>query len=104
MFLCLVGYIIVMVDCVESYMATDASTLGVQQHPHRSLIVMVSSACVLPLCFLDQRRLAFTSILAVVANANIFAFLMTTYAVEEMEGTRPSICLFGLAPGSVAMV
>jgi len=103
MFLCLVGYIIVIVDCVESFMA-DGSSLSSGQQPHRSLIVLLASAWVLPLCFLDQRRLAFTSLLAVVANANIFAFLLTTYAWEEMDGTRPSICIFGLAPGSMAMV
>lgn len=73
-------------------------------NPHRTLYVMFASACVLPLCFLDQRRLAFTSILAVVANANIFSFLLALYTMEEMEGSRPPVCYFGLAKGSVAMV
>lgn len=103
MFLCLVGYLIVMVDCVESYLATNPMTTP-QSHPHRSIFVVLAALCVLPLCFLDQRRLAFTSVIAVAANANIFAFLMTTYAVEEIEGTRPSVCLFGMSQGSVAMM
>lgn len=101
-FLCLVGYIIVMVDCAEAYLADTFG--GAQLHTHRSLLVMVAAAVVLPLCFLDQRRLAFTSILAVAANANIFAFILSTYAIEEFEGTRPSVCYFGLGPGSVAMM
>lgn len=100
MFLCLVGYIIVMVDCVETYVGVAPGS----HHPHRSYFVAVASLCVCPLCFLDQRRLAFTSILALVANANIFAFLMTSVALEEQGGSRPSLCYFGLGPGSVAMV
>lgn len=103
MFLCLVGYIIVMVDCVQGYMA---DTFATSPKPiHRSVFVMLAAACVLPLCFLDQRRLAFTSVLAVVANTNIFAFLLTTFAVEESNGSRPfGVCVFGIAPGSVAMM
>jgi len=104
MFLCLVGYIIVMVDCVETYVSDAPVAPGSKSHPHRTFFVAVASACVLPLCFLDQRRLAFTSMLALVANANIFAFLLTSVAMEDQAGTRPPVCFFGLAPGSVAMV
>merc|ERR1719487_2654071 len=82
----------------------DTFGAGSQRYPHRSIVVMLASACVLPLCFLDQRRLAFTSVLAVVANATIFAFLFTTFAVEEVNGNRPPICYFGVGPGSVAMM
>lgn len=102
MFLCLVGYIIVMVDCLQA--SAPRNFIGADpQNPHRTLYVMLASLCVLPLCFLDQRRLAFTSILAVIANANIFSFLMTLYTMEDVDA-RPSVCYFGLAKGSVAMV
>lgn len=101
MFLCLVGYIIVMVDCVETYLAVAP---GGERHPHRMFFVAAASAAVLPLCFLDQRRLAFTSFLALAANANILAFLLASVATEEEAGVRPPLCFFGLAPGCVAMV
>jgi amino acid permease len=103
LFLCLVGYIIVMVDCVQSSVLPPHIE-GNKQNPHRSEYVMLAAVCVLPLCFLDQRRLAFTSLLAVAANANIFFLLLADFAMEEMEGSRPSVCYFGMGPGSVAMV
>lgn len=103
MFLSLVGYIIVMVDCLQTSVPEN-TVGGTTRQSLRPMLVSFSAASVLPLCFLDQRRLAFTSLLAMAANAGIFAFMMGTFAVEEMDGSRPSVCFFGLGPGSVAMV
>jgi hypothetical protein len=65
---------------------------------------MLAAISVLPLCFLDQRRLAFTSFLALAANANIFTFLVSSYSIQEPGTEHPAICFFGLGPGSVAMM
>lgn len=102
LFLALIGYIIVIVDSLEA--STPSTPFGDIHVPMRSVLVTLAAVCVLPLCFLDQRRLAFTSILAVAANAGIFAFMMGTFAVEEMNGSRPPVCYFAMAPGSIAMV
>lgn len=92
-YLCLVGYIIVIVDSLHSVLPLY----------HRSTLAMFAAAAVLPLCFLDQKRLAFTSTLAVLATANVFAVICSQFAHTEFTGTRPQSCLMGLSTGTIAM-
>lgn len=104
LFLCLLSFIIVMVDCMEGYLSDPTVTASGQPHPHRGFLVAIACLCIMPLSFLDQRRMAFTSVLALVANLNILAFMFTSAAEEAKEGARQPICYFGLGAGSIAMV
>lgn len=96
MYLVLVGYIVVIADCFQTSIPAGAH--------QRTYIVVVASVVILPLCFLDQRRLSFTSVLAVVANAVIFGQLFAQFGIEEAQGTRPPICYLGMSQGVIAMV
>lgn len=92
-YLCLVSYIIVIVDSLQSVMGTY----------HRSSLAILAGTAVLPLCFLDQKRLAFTSTLAVIATANVFLVICGQFAHSELDGTRPQSCFLGFSTGSIAM-
>jgi len=92
-YLCLVSYIIVIVDSLHSVMPLS----------HRSTLAMLAGAAVLPLCFLDQKRLAFTSTLAVIATANVFMVICGQFVHSEIDGTRPASCFMGVSAGSIAM-
>lgn len=92
-YLCLVSYIIVIVDALHSVMSLQ----------QRSTLALLAGGAVLPLCFLDQKRLAFTSTLAVVATANVFMVICGQFVHSELDGTRPASCFMGLSTGSIAM-
>jgi len=92
-YLCLVSYIIVIVDSLDSVMGTF----------HRSSLAILAGTAVLPLCFLDQKRLAFTSTLAVIATANVFIVIFGQFMHSELDGTRPWSCFLGVSTGSIAM-
>lgn len=97
MYLCLIGYIIVIVDCLQGSVPSLASQ-------GRPLLVALSAVVVLPLCFLDQRRLSATSAVAVIANLNIFALVVWIFYDKELRRASPPTCWFGLSIGCVAMV
>lgn len=92
-YLCLIGYIIVIVDSLHSVMPFQ----------NRSTLAALAATVVMPLCFLDQKRLAFTSTLAVAATANVFMVVCSQFVHKEFDGTRPPSCLMGFSTGSVAM-
>jgi len=92
-YLCLIGYIIVIVDSLHSVMPFHS----------RSTLAALAATAVTPLCFLDQKRLAFTSTLAVAATANVFIVICSQFVHIEFAGTRPPSCLMGLSTGSIAM-
>lgn len=92
-YLCLVSYVIVIVDSLHSVMGLY----------HRSTLAILAGAAVLPLCFLDQKRLAFTSTLAVAATANVFMVICGQFVHSEIDGTRPPSCFMGISTGSIAM-
>merc|ERR1712048_242594 len=70
----------------------------------RPAIVIICSMFLLPLCFLDQRRLSFTPVMGVVVFGNLFAFLVSSFVIEEQSLNAPPVCFFGLSKGSVAML
>lgn len=47
--------------------------------PHRRLFVLGGSLLILPLCFLDQSRLQFTSLLSVLVNVFMFFALILNF-------------------------
>lgn len=101
-FACLVSYLIVVADCSVGYLDSQFSAFG-KQHL-REKIVVLASALVLPLCSLDQRRLAFTSSLALGSVTVIFVLLVSISQIKMANGENPQICIAGLARGSVAMM
>eukprot|EP00929_Paragymnodinium_shiwhaense_P114632 TRINITY_DN8308_c0_g1_i2.p1 TRINITY_DN8308_c0_g1~~TRINITY_DN8308_c0_g1_i2.p1 ORF type:complete len:249 (-),score=48.31 TRINITY_DN8308_c0_g1_i2:520-1266(-) len=93
-FLCLVAYMVIFVDCVE------ALSKGWGLENHRGATTAVGCALVFPLLFLDQAKLAFTSVISVLANWYI-TFLLLGYAV--FEGEYQSVCVAGAGMGSLTL-
>ncbi|CAK0897243.1 unnamed protein product [Prorocentrum cordatum] len=84
-----VGYIDVLTDALMEILPFHQRSLG----------VFLSSIVVLPLGFLDQRYLNFTSALAVVVNLYIFIVM----ALQPAKG-QADICLVGDGRGDISMV
>lgn len=96
MYLCLVGYLIVFADCVQSS--------GLEPGVSRPALVVLAALVVLPLCFMDQARLSMTSLLSVTATITVLAVLAVELVSEELAGSRPPVCFFGASKGCIAMV
>eukprot|EP00929_Paragymnodinium_shiwhaense_P019394 TRINITY_DN13240_c0_g1_i2.p1 TRINITY_DN13240_c0_g1~~TRINITY_DN13240_c0_g1_i2.p1 ORF type:complete len:403 (+),score=74.22 TRINITY_DN13240_c0_g1_i2:64-1272(+) len=65
----------------------------------------IASIVVLPLCFLDQKYLSFTSVLGVLANVNLLALVFFLFAQRSADGSLgEKTCLLGYGKGSVTMV
>lgn len=93
LFLCLVGYITVMANVTTQYFHGTGSIFE-----NRNLDVVLASIIVLPLCFLDQAYLSFTSFLAVVVN--IFIFIVVSSITPKHTD---NICILGVGTGNIAM-
>lgn len=104
MFLCLVGYFVTIVDC--GYKALHLNPSSEPQFKYITLVI--AATCILPLCYLDQKRLAFTSTLGVLADIYLFVVVgddvvkVLSNAVGARVAQAP--CVFQLGPGSAAMV
>jgi amino acid permease len=88
--LCLVAYMVIFADCLGALMPSIA----------RNVAILIGCVLVLPLLFLDQSRLAFTSLLSVLANWYIL-LLLGGEAFEEKEPQR--VCIAGLAVGDLTL-
>lgn len=98
MFMCLVGYIIVVADAAVPF--TDQISLFPQHH--RSIVVGLTCLLIFPLCYCDQRRLSWSSTLAVLVNIYVFALFCSLYWTEDSH--HADVCYFGFSRGSIAMV
>lgn len=103
-YLCLVGYIVVIADSLEPFALHAAGGLA-KDSPVAWLRVRVplvgaSGALVLPLCFLDQRRLAFSSTLGIFVNVYLLALVALLFA---QMGVAPGCCLAGVSKGAMTM-
>lgn len=96
--LCLLSYLIVITDCLSTSMHASVG-LGSSRVP----FVVIAGMIVLPLCFMDQRRLSFSSTVAVLATANIFLCIFSQFLSAEQAGTTVPACYFGLSTGFVSM-
>lgn len=93
MWLTLVGYEITIADALE-----------VVFPGYRVAIVIVSSAVILPLCFLDMSRLSFTSTLSLLVVGNLFMITSTTLVQQGLSHSLPSdICFYGVDDGLISM-
>jgi len=100
-FLVLLGYTIVVVDAFEKLLPDES------MFSDRSVLAGIMTTVVLPLCFLDQKHLAFTSTVGILANIYVVA-LLVYYAVTAKTGVDDSepprgqqFCVFGFTDGAI---
>lgn len=91
-FLALVGYINIMASAAESL-------IPIATRPWMLVLVTV---LMVPMCFLEQRYLSFSSVLAVVVSLYIFG-VMVFKGTEEHSSDYEGICILGIGKGSIAM-
>jgi len=98
MFLCLVSYIIAIYDSAHKI-----------REMNRPLLVTLACVAVVPLCFLDQRRLEVFSIVAFLINVYIFFVIVGLLAQEDgdhgndVDPIHPDACLFGWTERGMGM-
>jgi amino acid permease len=100
MFLCLVGYFVVIADCALRAMKKDPE----DETWTRNLVLGGAAVLVLPLCFLDQSKLALTSIFTVAVNVYVFGLMSSDYATTFSNGGLERACMLNMSKGTVAMV
>ncbi|CAJ1339769.1 unnamed protein product [Effrenium voratum] len=97
-FMCLVGYLIVVADSCQ---------LLLPGMPRTSRVA-VSAMIVFPLCFMDQSRLAFSSSLSIAANVYVCLLLVALYLSgwrkPAMSFAEHECCLLGFGKGDVTMI
>lgn len=94
----LISYIIAMCDSAGPFVKGTLLE-------HRPLLAGLASAIVLPLCFVNQRYLSFTSSLAVLVNVYLISLVAFVFMKYMADDTLPTgSCAFGLAKGSVTML
>lgn len=100
MFICLVGYFVIIADCALHVVRNDPSHAGVLRH----FILAGAAICILPLCFLNQNKLYFTSMMTVVVNIYIFFLIITDMVHSVADGQVEQQCMLNFGKGTVAMV
>lgn len=98
MFLVLVGNLIVAAASIDPLLQ-----LLPEHAVGESFRVALVTLAVLPLCFLDQQHLAFSSSLGVVANIYLLGFVLLTFAVRQ-DVPAENCCLFDVGPGAIIMM
>lgn len=97
--LSLTGYIIIAVDGITA-VAPEDSLMS-----QRWAATVLAGAVVLPPCFLDQQRLAFTSTLSIVVT--LYVLILVAIAAVQQSVVAPSdqhageLCVFGVAGGGL---
>jgi amino acid permease len=95
MFMCLVGYLIIIADSVAPLTAGTAVE-------NREIWIALGSLAVLPLCFLDQQYLSFSSTLSILVNVYLVLLVAYLSFTQPWHGL-PQPCVFGLSEGCVSM-
>lgn len=90
--ICLVSYIIVIATAFVTLLGDDR---------WRTPLVILGTAAVGPLCFVDQSKLAFSSKLTVVVFVYMFFILVGKLSANGVHSTA---CYFGVGFGSIAML
>jgi amino acid permease len=99
MILTLIGYIIVIRDSALPLVGHSWLSHG------RAPLTTLAALLVLPLCFVDQKYLSFSSVIAVLVNINLLVVvvLLLRERADSHEISNDS-CIFGVAKGSLTMV
>merc|ERR1712032_485590 len=100
---CLVGYLIIIADSMHSLVIDTV-------WDSRPLWVTVGSIVCLPLCFVDQKHLSFTSALSIAVNVYLIGYVAYRAIVAPAHASVVGgvanpvpICYFALTKGSVSM-
>jgi len=97
-FLCLMGYIITIHDCAAPFL--EGTVVG-----SRLPIVAMGGLLVLPICFLDQKYLSFTSLVAVIVNLYIIGVVIQKFIATNIDDALPTgSCMLGFGKGNVSMM
>jgi len=95
--MCLVGYMIIVADSAGQVVSGFS----------RWCWVALGSAVVLPLCYLDQAYLGFTSTFSILVNVYLIALIGLLYAdpvaLDAQIPDPESVCYLGFTRGSVSM-
>lgn len=68
-------------------------------------LTTLAACVVLPLCFLDQKYLSFTSVLAIVANINLLCLIFVFFGQRAADDALgPNLCWLGFGRGTLTMV
>merc|ERR1719362_2775735 len=101
MVLTLVGYVIAIRDAAIDLPLIANSWLAEERWKLAALAALVA----MPLCFVDQKYLSFSSVVGVLVNINLLA--VVCFLFEERAGSEKKggdLCMFGFAKGSLTMV
>jgi len=94
----LFSYLIAIHDCVRPLVS---GTFLDDRLP----MIAAAALLVLPLCFLDQRYLSCTSLIALMMNAYLFAIICSLLWQKTLSHSLPSgTCSLGFASGGVTMI
>lgn len=103
-FLCMIGVLISYFITIRDATRTLPLIQGTFLDGNFQMVTL-TGCVILPLCFLDQRYLSFTSLAAVLVNCYLFAVLCHTLGSRYFEDSLPSgSCYMGFASGGVTMV
>eukprot|EP00929_Paragymnodinium_shiwhaense_P013720 TRINITY_DN121568_c0_g1_i1.p1 TRINITY_DN121568_c0_g1~~TRINITY_DN121568_c0_g1_i1.p1 ORF type:complete len:474 (+),score=88.93 TRINITY_DN121568_c0_g1_i1:74-1495(+) len=98
----LISYLIVMHDSAVPFLERSDALKGFS---NRLTVVSVSALIVLPLCFLDQAWLSFTSTLGIAVNVYLIILLFVLFGNHASDSSLSSdACILGIGTGSLAML
>lgn len=89
----LIGYYIVLADSLEPFLPEEGLLSS------RTVVLVLIMCALIPLCFLDQKYLSFTSSISVLINLDILLLIFTQLVTY---GPASNICLFGITQGTIA--
>jgi len=99
MILTLIGYVIAIRDAAVDLIGDDWFAR------ERWRLAALATLVIMPLCFVDQKYLSFSSVIAVIVNINLLVVvcaLLGERAGSEKKGEQ--LCMFGFAKGSLTMI
>jgi len=104
----LIGEMIIVVDSALDVVEFNGLTEGLLGR--RWFWMALGSAFVLPLCYLDQQKLAFSSTLSILVNIYLFGLIALQFASPEVVGTIPldppateQVCYLAFTKGTFTM-
>eukprot|EP00747_Dinoflagellata_sp_TGD_P074934 gnl/TRDRNA2_/TRDRNA2_158519_c0_seq2.p1 gnl/TRDRNA2_/TRDRNA2_158519_c0~~gnl/TRDRNA2_/TRDRNA2_158519_c0_seq2.p1 ORF type:complete len:484 (+),score=50.15 gnl/TRDRNA2_/TRDRNA2_158519_c0_seq2:158-1609(+) len=84
--------------------STSLASLLMKFGVERSFCVWIAVCIVLPLCFLDQRHLAFSSALSIASSVYLTGLVISIFLTgSEEAGLESDRCVVGIGMGSFAM-
>lgn len=93
-FMCLISYFIIIADSVVPF-------AGHTMLSDRHVVIGLTAFVILPITFLNQRNMSWTSSLVVLVNVYIFLLLGRLYNADPAPA---DVCILGFSTGSIAMV